>query len=103
MINEKEKEGDAQVGSMQLLNTLKAKSVPKMPKNKGLMYIETHVNGKLTKAIVDMGATHNFASVDDAKRLELHASKEGGWLKAINYVVKPLQSVSCEVTIHIDT
>nr|CAN63886.1 hypothetical protein VITISV_020086 [Vitis vinifera] len=33
MIGEKEKEGDAHVGSLQLLNTLKAKPVPKTPQN----------------------------------------------------------------------
>ena len=34
MIEEKEKEGNAYVGSVQLLNTLKAKLVPKTPQSK---------------------------------------------------------------------
>ncbi|RVW12133.1 Retrovirus-related Pol polyprotein from transposon 17.6 [Vitis vinifera] len=37
MIKEKEKEGDAQVGSLQLLNALKAKPIPKTPQSKGIM------------------------------------------------------------------
>ncbi|RVW27175.1 Retrovirus-related Pol polyprotein from transposon 17.6 [Vitis vinifera] len=82
MIEEKEQEGDAKMGSLQLLNALKAKPMPKMPQSKGLMYVEALVNGKATKALVDTGATHNFVSEDEARRLELQASKEGGWLKA---------------------
>ena len=46
MIEEKENEGEAQVGSLQLLNALKAKPIPKTPQNKGLMYVEALVNGR---------------------------------------------------------
>ena len=60
MLKEKEKEGNAHVGSLQLLNALKAKLVPKTPQSKGLMYVEALVNGMDTKALVDTGATHNF-------------------------------------------
>nr|CAN80593.1 hypothetical protein VITISV_040475 [Vitis vinifera] len=101
MIEEKEQEGDAKVGSLQLLNALKAKPMPKTPQNKGLMYVETLVNGKATKALVDTGATHNFVSEDEAKRLELQASKEGGWLKAVNSAAKPSHGVARRVTMHI--
>ena len=71
MIEEKEKEGDAYVGSLQLLNALKAKSVPKTPQRKGLMYVEAFVNGRATKALVETSATHNFVSDDETKRLKL--------------------------------
>ena len=47
MIEEKENEGNAQVGSLQLLNALKAKPIPKTPQSKGLMYVEAVVNGKV--------------------------------------------------------
>ncbi|RVW28407.1 hypothetical protein CK203_106385 [Vitis vinifera] len=60
MIEENEKEGDAHVGSLQLLNALKAKPVPKLSQSKGLVYVEALVNGKATKALVDTGATHNY-------------------------------------------
>ena len=60
MIEEKEQEGDAKVGSLQLLNALKAKPMPKTTQSKGLMYVEALVNGKATKALVDTGATHNY-------------------------------------------
>ena len=65
MILEKEKKGDAHVGSLQLLNAIKAKPVPKTPQSKGLMYVEALVNGKATKALVNIGATHNFLLDDE--------------------------------------
>ena len=101
MIEENEKEGDAQVGSLQLLNALKAKPMPKTPQSKGLMYVEALVNGKDTKALVDTGATYKFISDDEARRLELQASKEGGWLKAVNSAAKPSHGVARGVTMHI--
>ncbi|RVW74336.1 hypothetical protein CK203_053297 [Vitis vinifera] len=75
--------------------------MPKMPQSKGLMYVEALVNGKATKALVDTGATHNFVSEDEARRLELQASKEGGWLKAVNSAAKPSHGVARGVTMHI--
>ena len=70
------KRGNARVGPLQLLNALKAKLVPKTPQSKWLMYVEALVNGKATKVLMDTGITHNFVSEDEAKRLELQASKE---------------------------
>ena len=101
MIEEKEKEGDAHVRSLQLLNALKVKLVPKMPQSKELMYVEALVNGKATTALVDIGVTHNFVSEDEAKRLKLQASKEGGWLNAVNSVAKPSHGVARGVAMHI--
>ena len=103
MIEEKEKDGDAHVGLLRLLNALKAKPVPKTPQSKGLMYVEALVNGKATKALVDTGATHNFVSKREAKRLELQASKEGGWLKAVNSAAKPSHGVARGMAMHIDS
>ena len=98
---EKEKEGDAHMGSLQLLNALKAKPVPKTPQSKRSMYVEALVNGKATKALVDTGVTHNFVSEDETKRLELQASEEEGWLKAINSTIKPSHGVALGVAMHI--
>ena len=75
--NEKENEKDAHVRSLQLLNTLKSKSMLETPQNKGLIYMEARVNGKVTKALVNTGVTHNFVSKDETKRIKLQASKEG--------------------------
>ena len=97
MIEEKEKEGDAHVGSLQLLNPLKAKLVLKMPKIKWQMYVEALINRKTTKALVDIGVTHNFVSKNKANKLELQASKGEGWLKAVNSIAKPSHGEACEV------
>ena len=89
------------MGSLQLLNAIKAKLVLKTPQSKSLMYIEALVNRKATKALVDSSATHNFVSEDKTKKLELQASKEGGQLKAINLVSKPSHEVARRVAMHI--
>ena len=47
------------------------------------------MNGKAPKVLVDTSATHNFVPEDEAKRLELQASKEGGFLKTVNSAAKP--------------
>ena len=86
---------------MQLLNAFKAKLMPKSPQSKELMYVEALVNGKATKGLVDTGATHKFVLEDEARRLELQVSKEGGWLKAVNSVAKPSHGVARGVTMHI--
>ena len=101
MIKEKEKEGDAHMGSLQLLTALKVMSMLKTPQNKGLIYVEGLVNGKATKALVDTDATHNFVSEDEAKRLQLQTSKEEGWLKADNSTAKPSHGAAGRVATHI--
>ena len=47
------------------------------------------MNGISTKAMVDTGATLNLFLEEVAKRLKLQISKEVGWLKAVNFAVKP--------------
>ena len=65
------------------------------------MYVEAKVNGMSTKAMIDIGATHNFVSEDEARRLKLQTSKEAGWLKAVNSAAKPSQGVARGVTMKI--
>ncbi|KAL4199179.1 hypothetical protein AMTRI_Chr03g49890 [Amborella trichopoda] len=45
-------------------------------------------------AMVDTGATHNFISGDEAKRLGLHLEKDSSRLKAVNSEAKPLLGVA---------
>ena len=99
---ETEQEGDNNhMGSMQMLNALKAKQTKKHPQSKGLMYVEAQVNGMSAKAMIDTGATHNFVSEEEARRLKLRTSKEAGWLKAVNSIAKPSQGVAHGVTMKI--
>ena len=76
---ETEQKGDVtHMGSMQLLNALKAKQAKKQPQSKGLMYVEAHVNGMSAKAMIDTGSTHNFVSEGETRRLKLQTSTEAG-------------------------
>ena len=74
----KQEGDDTHMGSIQLLNALKAKQAKKQPQSKGLMYVEAKVNGMSTKAMIDTGATHKFVSEEEARRLKLQTSKEAG-------------------------
>ena len=65
------------------------------------MYVEAKVNEMTTKAMIDTGATHNFVSEAEARRLKLQTSKEAEWLKAVNSTAKPLQGVAYGVTMKI--
>ena len=58
------------------------------------MYVEAKVNGMSTKAMIYTGATHNFVSEEEARRLKLKTSKEAGWLKEVNSAAKPSEGVA---------
>ena len=96
---ERPKREERRMGSLQLLNAIKAKvEVPKTER-KGRMYVMTKVNGLETRALVDTGASHNFIEVDEAKRLGIQYEKERGWLKAVNCEAKPIFGVARGVKI----
>ncbi|GJV26790.1 gag-aspartyl protease domain-containing protein [Tanacetum coccineum] len=59
----------------------------------GLRFVNTIVNDIFTRALVDTGATHNFISVDEAKRLGLEMMKDNGWIKAANEDDKPISGI----------
>ncbi|ERN17423.1 hypothetical protein AMTR_s00037p00226920 [Amborella trichopoda] len=82
------------VGSLQLLNSLEAKSLPQTMGSKGLMYVQSLVNGRQAQVMIDTGATHNFITPEDAKRVGLSISNGRGWLKTINTNVKSLVGVA---------
>ena len=97
----KQEGDDAHMGSIQLFNALKVKQDKEQPQSKGLMYVEAKVNGMSTKAMIDTGATHNFVSEEEARRLKLQTSKEARWFKAVKSVAKPSQGVARGVTMEI--
>ena len=47
------------------------------------MYVEAKVNEMTTKAMIDTGATHNFVSEAEARRLKLQTSKEAECLRQL--------------------
>ncbi|KAK2970551.1 hypothetical protein RJ640_000936 [Escallonia rubra] len=102
LIEEKEKEKaeceTVHIGSIQVLNALQKKKVPQVPKgegqaskSEGLLYMEAKLNGKPAHVLMDTGATHNFITMEEAKRLGLNVVDGGGWLKTVNAEAKPLQ------------
>lgn len=66
----KKSESEVQMSFLQLLNAINAKAVarPAAPL-KGLLCLKAQVNGKTAWATIATGATHNFFSVEEAKKL----------------------------------
>ncbi|KAK2987888.1 hypothetical protein RJ640_028933 [Escallonia rubra] len=102
--NEEPEKEAVHMGSLQILNALHAKAVAKVPigegqasTGKGLLYVEAKLNGKPTQVMVDTGATHNFVTMEEAKRLGLKVVGDGGWLKSVNTNAKPLQGAARQV------
>ncbi|GJX79456.1 gag-aspartyl protease domain-containing protein [Tanacetum coccineum] len=60
----------------------------------GLRFVSTIVNKISTRALVDTGATHNFISVDEAKRLGLEMTKDSRWIKFVNGDAKAISGVA---------
>ena len=88
-----------------LLNALKKHSaqVKKAPR-KGLIFVDATLNGKPIKSVmIDTGATHNFVSEVEAKRLRLKLEKDVGHMKAINSKALATTELSKEVRVKIGT
>lgn len=90
------------IGSLQVLNALKAKPMP-TTSSKGLMYVEAYINGNPTKALVDTGATHNFVTREEVGRLGLQWTRGEGWLKTVNTKAQPLNGIARGVELHLGT
>ncbi|GJU98173.1 ATP-binding cassette subfamily C member 8 [Tanacetum coccineum] len=85
------------MGSMRILNAIKAKTeVPKVV-GKGLQYVEATINGVKVRALVDSGATHNFVADDEAKRLGIHATKGSRTIKVVNSLAKAIHGVAKDI------
>ncbi|KAK0578231.1 hypothetical protein LWI29_007082 [Acer saccharum] len=68
---------------------------------KGLMFVKATIKGKQVRAMLDTGATHNFVSVDKAKRLGLRITNDEGAIKAANSPVKLIDGTAKGVTVHL--
>ncbi|ERN18088.1 hypothetical protein AMTR_s00046p00226620 [Amborella trichopoda] len=102
-LDEQEEEDslETQMGSIQLLNTVKAEIKKPKQTRKGLMYMEAKINGKPTKAMSDTSATHNFASIEEAQWLGLQVTKEPCWTKTVNSNTKSIHGVTNEIDMNI--
>lgn len=94
-----EAENEPKMYALTLLNEI-CKQTTRIPTpSKGLMYIETKFNGVLTRALVDMGATHNFMSEGEVKKLGLKSEKYSSHIKAVNLEVQQVAEVEKGVSI----
>lgn len=91
-----EEEEIAQLGAVHLLYSMGQEEL--QPENRAnhinLMYIDVTINGKATRAMVDTGATHNFVTEGEARRLGLKYKKESGSMKTVNSSAKPIFGVA---------
>ncbi|GJT21152.1 retrovirus-related pol polyprotein from transposon TNT 1-94 [Tanacetum coccineum] len=85
------------MGSIRILNAIKAKMEESKVVRKGLQYVEATINGVKVCALVDSGATHNFVADDEAKRLGINATKGSGTIKAVNSLAKAIHGVAKDV------
>ena len=62
-----------------------------------MMYVDLVVNGRNARAMVDTGASHNFVTETEARRLGLVLKKGGGSMKSVNSKAKPILGVAEQV------
>ncbi|KAK0606869.1 hypothetical protein LWI29_005470 [Acer saccharum] len=94
---------EAGMGSLRQLGALKSNNAPSTSTKKGLMFVNASINGKAVRAMLDTGATHNFVSVDEAKKLGLKATNGGGTIKAVNSPAKPIVGIAKAVPVSLGT
>ncbi|CAL9005670.1 unnamed protein product [Prunus brigantina] len=100
---EEKAEREAGMGAIHRFNALQAKGAQPQVQAKGVMFVDAMVNGKTTRCLVDTGASHNFMSVQEAKRLGCRVSKEAGSMKTVNSTAIPIDGVARGVELHIAT
>ena len=98
---EESRQEETKMGSLRLLNAIKAKVDVTKATKKGRMYVEAKVCNFDTRALVDTGASHNFVEVKEAKRLGLQFEEEQGWIKAVNSDARPIYGVARDVRLQI--
>ncbi|XP_043813663.1 uncharacterized protein LOC110612552 [Manihot esculenta] len=100
---EEQKEGDndqSMVGALRFLGAMEKQRASKSSE-RGLMYVDLTINGKLARALVDTGATNNFIADSFVSRFELKIKEDKGKIKAVNSkaqnTVGVAQSVAYEI------
>ncbi|XP_062107132.1 uncharacterized protein LOC133818349 [Humulus lupulus] len=93
------------MGAVRLLNALKKHGEKgKKTLGKGLMFVDATINDKPNKSVmIDTGATYNFFSELEAKRLGLKLEKDVGRMKAVNSKALATTGVAKGVKVKIDT
>ncbi|KAA0063885.1 uncharacterized protein E6C27_scaffold616G00090 [Cucumis melo var. makuwa] len=80
------------IGAIKYMSSLQKKSGERHVPTKGsLMYVDTWINQRQTKStMVDSGATHNYITEAEAKRLGLRWERDSGKMKAVNSIALPI-------------
>ncbi|KAF2282409.1 hypothetical protein GH714_043986 [Hevea brasiliensis] len=87
-------------GSLQL-SALKVQEKGTMSVEKGRPFVQIQVGGQKLRALLDTGASHNFLTVEEAKRLGIPYEKEMGWLKAVNSTPNLIHGVARDTKVRI--
>ncbi|KAA0053837.1 uncharacterized protein E5676_scaffold352G007170 [Cucumis melo var. makuwa] len=91
-VDQTEEGENPRIRTIKFQSSLQEKAVEtRVPVERGLVYVDTWINQKPTKStMVDSGATHNFITEIEARRLRLHWEKDSGRIKAMNSVSLPI-------------
>ncbi|KAL6202217.1 hypothetical protein ACLB2K_025926 [Fragaria x ananassa] len=90
------------MGSIRLLNVVKANvPQPRQQARGGSLYVDVKVGGTTVHALVDCGATHNFMTSEEARKLGVRVTKESGSVKAVNTAATPIVGVVRDVEVRI--
>ncbi|XP_068667704.1 uncharacterized protein [Aristolochia californica] len=95
---------EPRMGSLTLLNAAvrsreeKAAPLPVRP-SRELLFISLTLAGHTIKAMVDTGATHNFLSEEEARRLRIRGEKDGSKMKAVNSAAREVQGIAKNVPV----
>ncbi|KAL2246590.1 UNVERIFIED_CONTAM: Transposon Tf2-12 polyprotein [Sesamum indicum] len=74
---------------------------PRIPRKKGLMFVDVKIHGKPIRAMIDTGASHNYLASAEVARLGLVLEKGVGRVKAINSAAQPIAGVAKSVQIKV--
>ncbi|KAL2232703.1 UNVERIFIED_CONTAM: hypothetical protein Sindi_1450300 [Sesamum indicum] len=74
---------------------------PRNPRKKGLMFVDEKIHCKPIRAMIDIGATHNYLASAEVERLRLVLEKGVGRVKVINSAVQPIAGVAKSVLIKV--
>ena len=61
------------------------------------MHVQELINGIRVKAMVDIGATHNFVATNEASRLSLKLVDDDSRIKVVNNKAQRIQGIAKDV------